>query len=268
VKEALRRQQELSADDALKAISSLVENSPGDAVLARDVAFSAMEWGLGGHAYYLFRRVATSRPYEPQTYRAMAQCLAGLNRVDLAMAYYEVALSGTWQDRFGEFRKIVGLEYLRFLRRIAAAELTTSVPAYAAARLETVGKEFDLGRADLLITITWNTDGTDVDLHVKEPTGEECYYGHRETKIGGRMTTDVTQGYGPEMYVLKKAVPGTYTVKAKYFAANRNRASARSKVYATVTEGWGTPQERTRRKVVVLVEGKEMHTVATVKVSK
>src|SRR5262249_13195231 len=66
--EAERRAKAAGPADALKALSSLVEQSPGDAVLARDVAFSAMAYGLGGHAYPLFRRVAEARPHEPQTY--------------------------------------------------------------------------------------------------------------------------------------------------------------------------------------------------------
>jgi hypothetical protein len=271
-KEAERRLGEFTPADALKAVSSLVENSPGDAVLARDVGMSAMGWGLGGQAYHLFKRVAASRPYEPQTYHAMANLLAEMSEktdgnADLALAYYEVGLAGKWQDRFGEFRKILGLDYLRFLRRVEKRELKTSVPDFAAARLETVSKEFDFGTADLVVIITWNTDGSDVDLHIKEPTGEECSYENTKTKIGWRITQDVTQGYGPEMYVLPKAKPGTYRIWVHYFARDRNRASARSKVYATVIQGWGTPRERVTERVVVLKEGKEDMDVLTVKVA-
>src|SRR6185295_6119399 len=87
--EAERRSKAAGPADALKALSALVEQNPGDAVLARDVAFSAMAYGLGGHAYHLFRRVAEARPQEPQTYRAMAACLVEMKRIDLAIAYYE-----------------------------------------------------------------------------------------------------------------------------------------------------------------------------------
>ncbi len=63
--------------------------------------------------------------------------------------------------------------------------------------------------------ITWNTDTTDVDLHVIEPSGEECFYRHRNTRrSGGRLTQDVTQGYGPEMYVLP-ARPAASTPSAR-----------------------------------------------------
>jgi len=249
--------------DALKALSSLVEESPGDAVLARDVGYSAMDLGLRPQAYHLFRRVAEIRPYEPQTYRAMAQALAAMGNTDLAIAYFEIPLSGTWDSRFGDLRKIVELDYVHLLRRIVRGEAMTRMPGYAQARLATLTRELGLRAADVLVTITWNTDNSDVDLHVVEPTGEECWYSNRNTRIGGQLTQDVTQGYGPEMYVLPRAPRGKFAIRAHYFAQDRNRASARTKVYATITEGWGTASERTTEKVVALTDGHEWHDIAT-----
>jgi uncharacterized protein YfaP (DUF2135 family) len=114
-----------------------------------------------------------------------------------------------------------------------------------------------------MVVISWNTDNTDVDLHVIEPSGEECFYQHTQTQSGGRLTRDVTQGYGPEMFILPQAPKGEYTVRAKYFASDRNRASARTKVHALVFENWGRPNEKVSEKVVTLELGKEMHTIAT-----
>jgi hypothetical protein len=252
-----------NAADVLKALSSLVEEHPGDAVLARDVGFSALDLGQHAQAYHLFRRVAEARPYEPQTYHAMAQALAAMGKVDLALACYEVPLLGAWDPRFGDLHAIVELDYLRFLRKVVA-DNSSSVPAYARARLDSLAKKVDLARADLVVTITWNTDNTDVDLHVTEPSGEECFYNHRETRSGGRLTRDVTQGYGPEMYVLDRAPGGHYNVRAHYFASNRNRASARTKVRVQVYEDWGTDHERVREKVVALEDNKEWHDVEVV----
>ena len=262
--EAERRLKEHGPADALKALSTMVENAPGDSVLARDVGFSAMEMGLGAQAYHLFRRVAASRPFEPQTYRAMAQALTALGAHDLALLYYEVGMIGQWDSRFGEFRKILLMDYQKFLERHAAGKIKVRSAEYAKARLETVSKEIGLSRADLVVMIDWNTDGTDVDLHVLEPTGEECYYSNANTRIGGRLTMDVTEGYGPEMYVLEKAPPGTYEIRAKYFSSARNRASTRTKVFATVYRDWGRPTESVRKKTVVLRDGKEMHDLATI----
>jgi hypothetical protein len=186
-----------------------------------------------------------------------------MGKADLALAYYELALAGKWDQRFGEFRKIVGLDYLRFLRQVEGTKRISS-PEYVASRRRTLTSEYDYAGVDLLVMITWNTDNSDVDLHVIEPTGEECYYRNRETKIGGRLTTDVTQGFGPEMYTLTKARAGTYKIRVKYFASVRNRAGARTKVYATVYRNWGTKQELRTSEVVTLAEGKEMHDIIKV----
>jgi tetratricopeptide (TPR) repeat protein len=262
--EASARRAQASPADALKALSSLVEENPGDAVLARDVGFSAMDLGLHAQAFHLFRRVADARPHEPQTYRAMAQALAAMGKLDLALAYYEIPLMGQWDPRFGELRKIVELDYLRFLRGLTSGNAPSSARDYARARLDALAAQVGLGRADLVVTVTWNTDNTDVDLHVTEPSGEECFYSHRNTRSGGTLTQDVTQGYGPEMYVLRDAPKGRYDIRAHYYASDANRASARTKVYATVFENWGTKQEKVTEKVVTLETGKESHPIATI----
>ena len=260
---ALSRKAQGTPGDVLKGLSSLVEENPGDAVLARDVGFSAIELGLGEQAYHLFRRVAEARPYEPQTYRAIGQALAAMGKLELALAYYEIPLMGTWDPRFGELQAIVELEYLRLLRRIVRSQ--SPAVDYAKARIGALERKVDIGQADLVVTITWNTDATDVDLHVVEPSGEEVFFSHTTSQSGGRLTRDVTQGYGPEMYVLRDAPKGTYQVDAVYFASDQNRASVRSKVGVTLIEDWGKPTERVTEKVVTLEYGRDRHAIATIK---
>jgi Uncharacterized protein conserved in bacteria (DUF2135) len=210
----------------------------------------------------LFKRVARARPYEPQSHRAMAQALAREGHADLAIALYEVLLAAEWDRRFGEFKSIAGLEYVRLLRAAVSGRAKVSVPQFAAARLGELKGRFGPDRADLVVMITWNTDNTDVDLHVTEPSGEECYYSHRETRSGGSLTQDVTRGYGPEMYLLPRARSGKYLVRAHYYASDRNRASAATKVYATLVEHWGEPDEKATERVVTLEAGKQMHDIA------
>lgn len=262
VRDAENRREKFGAADGLKALSSLIEANPGDAVLARDIGFTAMEWGLHGQAYHLFRRVAESRPYEPQTYLAMALALAEIGQGDLALGYFEIGMEGQWDARFGEFKRIIMMDYMRFLGQ--GKGLSPATRSYAKKRLTDLRRLFGVDSADLLITIMWNTDNTDVDLHVIEPSGEECYYGHSKTRSGGHISQDVTQGYGPEMYTLARAPRGTYQVRAHYFASDANRASARSKIYATIYRNWGTPDEKVTREVVTLAYGKDKHDLATV----
>lgn len=266
VGESERRLAAYGADDALEALGSLVEASPGDGVLARDIGFSAMQLNHDEQAYALFSRVATARPWEPQTYRALALSAAESGRGELALLWFELALAGRWDSRFGEFQAILLQDYLRFLNGDMIGKLDPILAGYARSRLPDIRAKVGIDEADIVVTIAWNTDNTDVDLHVVEPSGEECFFSHPNTRSGGRLTRDVTQGYGPEMYVLAKAPAGKYQVRAKYFASDSNRASARTKVYATIIRDFGRKTEQVEDKVIVLERGKDMHDLVTIAV--
>ena len=93
----------------------------------------------------------------------------------------------------------------------------------------------------LKIILMWDTDKTDVDLHVIEPTNEECFYDHRETEIGGQLDLDVTDGFGPEVYTLAEPTKGIYKIKVHYYSDNGNPQSQIT-VYVVMYEG--TPNEK------------------------
>jgi uncharacterized protein YfaP (DUF2135 family) len=74
----------------------------------------------------------------------------------------------------------------------------------------TVGFYADVPPTSLKIYLFWDTDNTDLDLHVVEPDSTECYYGNRDTPLGGRLDVDVTTGYGPEVYAMEYPNKGLY----------------------------------------------------------
>jgi len=188
----------------------------------------------------------------------LGQVLTRMGNVDLAMVFYEIALSAQWNPRYGDFRRIAGMDYLHLLRMIKQHKYKVSVNEFAEARAASLAQELDCDEADLMVTITWNTDNTDIDLHVLEPSGEKCFYSHARTRIGGRLSRDVTQGYGPEMYVLPKAPSGSYKIMVQNFSANNNRAGMRTKIYATVYRHWGHDNEKVMRKAVSLEKAKDL----------
>ncbi len=191
-----------------------------------------------------------------------------MGNADLAIVYYEVALGGQWHERYQDVHRVAGVEYLHLLRRIDRGDLSSHLADYAKARLDSLVNKFEVDQADLVITLMWNTDRTDVDLHVLEPSGEECFYKNRNTRAGGEITRDVTEGYGPEMYVMKNAPHGKYVVRANYYGSDANRTQARTKVYVTVFEDFGGRKERVLRKTVALSRDKELRDVAEVFIEK
>ena len=60
----------------------------------------------------------------------------------------------------------------------------------------------DSTQAVILVTLTWNTDNTDLDLYTIDPTGDYSSYNHRTTADGGVLDNDNTYGFGPEHWTL------------------------------------------------------------------
>jgi hypothetical protein len=233
-------------------------------VIARDVAFTAMELDRPAQAYQLLLKVALARPYEASVYPAIGQCLARLEQADMAIVFYEIALAAKFQNRGEDFRKIVAADYLHLLRQIAKGQQETSVPEFVRARQQTLQETLGFDSADLLITMMWNTDQTDVDLHIGEPSGEVCSYQNKDTRIGGHITQDITTGFGPEMYTLPDAMKGKYDVSVNLFGNRQSRTSLRNKVHLTIYESFGKPAEKVTRKTIQLKTVGELEQVNTV----
>jgi len=267
-KEAKRRFEKYTPADALKVLSSLIEQAPSDVAIIRDVAFAAESWGLYQQAFNLHLAAANLRPYEPQSYTYLAKLASQLNKNDLALIYFEIGLASFWSNRFGDYALIHKIDYANFLRKNLTLESNDSFYAkdYAALKLKTLSKEINLKGSDLIVAISWNTDRTDIDLHVIEPSGEECYYQHKKTRSNGYITQDVTQGYGPEMYVNKNAPKGKYEVLVNYFSSDRNKLGLKTKVLVRTIRNWGTADEVEKLKTIALDSQKEKQRIAKIKI--
>ena len=74
-------------------------------------------------------------------------------------------------------------------------------------------------QARLRVVLSWDSDGTDVDLHVVTPNGEHAWYGQRVIAGGGALDVDVTTGYGPEIFSHPAPEKGLYLVYVNYYGA-------------------------------------------------
>jgi uncharacterized protein YfaP (DUF2135 family) len=118
---------------------------------------------------------------------------------------------------------------------------------------------------DVKVVLTWDTGGTDVDLHVIDPSGEEVDYSHRESRQGGKLDTDVTTGYGPETFTLANAMPGDYQVRAKYYS-DQGHPSTTATVQVILREG--TDREERHSFQGVLLKTGEFFQVGTFSIAR
>ena len=119
---------------------------------------------------------------------------------------------------------------------------------------------------DMRVVMSWDADETDVDLHVTEPSGEEAYYGHRRTRSGGDVSKDITDGYGPEEYLLRKAPAGNYKIRAHYYASHQQEVFGPATATATIFTDWGRPNQAFQTLSIRLDKAREMIELGTVQI--
>ncbi|MDH5491027.1 MAG: DUF2135 domain-containing protein, partial [Myxococcales bacterium] len=171
-------------------------------------------------------------------------------------------LSGQWDGRFLQVQTVVREEYALFIRAHRREHGDHPFAQYLASREQALNLRLE--PADLRVTMTWNTDNTDIDLWVTDPRGEKCYYAHRNIASGGELLDDVTRGFGPERFHAIQSVPGEYLVQAHYYGNNGNRLLAETDVTLTVATHVGTDRERVERHVVTLRDSGDIATVARI----
>jgi hypothetical protein len=252
--EARRRKDAGRLDAAARALTTLLDLQPGDECARNAVAIRFLEWELHARALPLLRRTLESRPFEPQPWLEAARAFDSCGAPGPAAVCYEVAASGRWDERFRQVGGVVEEEYREFLRRATARrDVSFPFPDVAAKRLIPAGT--GAGDPEVSVVATWSTDNTDVDLWVVEPGGEKCFYGHRVTGSGGRLSDDLVQGYGPERYATPRAAPGGYRIYAHFFQTDGNRMGGTTCVRVTVKVKAGTAGEQ-RRSFSVFLEQK------------
>src|SRR5262249_9420559 len=114
--------------------------------------------------------------------------------------------------------------------------------------------------ADLQVEAMWDSNYSDVDLHVIEPGGEEVFYSHPKSANGGFLHDDVTAGFGPEVYTIPRAAAGDYRVEIDYYGADRIAVDTETLVHV-VTYEHGVRRDQ----VIVLGGAKDRVPVTTLR---
>ncbi|CAF3451213.1 unnamed protein product [Rotaria sp. Silwood1] len=229
----------------LRILTNVLELELESPQLLRTVAYKLVELGFVNLAENIFRHIVTLRSDEPQSFRDLALLLQesyiqNKNIIEISDLFKKV-IFGEWDNRFAEIEVTTLHEFNCFLFEYhQQKQMSNSIDHRVIRHLP----------VDLRIVMVWDTNNTDVDLHVIEPTGEECYYAHKNTAIGGMISRDFTNGYGPEEYLIRKAVKGTYTVRAKYFANHQQSLTGATTIMVHIYKYYG--QSNQQKEIVTL----------------
>jgi TonB-dependent SusC/RagA subfamily outer membrane receptor len=233
----------------LRILSNLAELDLGSYELYKMLGYKLKQLSDFEGEVFVFKKVMELRPLDPQSYRDYGLALedAGEHQKALDILYTAMTKSYT-ADADGLYSGIQEI-FLPEINRIIALNKgklnLSSIP-------KTVIKSLPV---DIRIVMDWNMNNTDIDLWVTDPNNEKCYYGHNRTEIGGRISHDMTQGFGPEQFLLKKAIKGTYKIEINYYGDRQATIAGPTTIMAELFTHYGTPEEK--KELIVLQMKKE-----------
>jgi tetratricopeptide (TPR) repeat protein len=202
--------------EAARAYASLIEIGPAKTELLQRAGLLLLGIHRARIAETPLRKALEARPDRVNGYRHLALMLWSEGRHEEAARILETATTKQFPNWYLDVQRVVreelGYVYRGWLAKDPSrrSEITARAREYAV----------DLDRRDALrVTLAWETDANDVDLHVVDPSGEEAFYSHKRTASGLELYADVTQGLGPEVIRTQKTARGTYHVGVRYFAA-------------------------------------------------
>ncbi|MBS7252488.1 VIT domain-containing protein [Flavobacterium branchiicola] len=197
-------------EKALLVLSNIADLGLENHQLYKSLTYLLRQWEAYEDALFAANQVAKWREQEPQAHRDLGLTLednkqyqAGFDELIKAL---EVNYYGEMSGQYSGVEDIILMDLNRMIQQ------------HKDIKTDKLDKKYlNKMPVDVRIILNWNQMDTDIDLHVIEPTNEECYYGHRDTEMGARFSKDFTQGYGPEQYLLRNAVKGNYIIKTNYY---------------------------------------------------
>ncbi|MBP5545543.1 MAG: DUF2135 domain-containing protein [Kiritimatiellae bacterium] len=243
---------------ATRVISNLAEIKLENADTLRVMAWRLRQAGSLDAAIGQFRRIAALRPEDGQSFRDLAMTLAQRAKARLAAGDADGARADA-DEAIALYLKTAFTPWNRHTDPVclfALEEMNAFIAWMKSDGLDWKGKVPEVPEidkdflqpldTDVRIILEWDADNTDLDLHVREPNGEEAYYAHNRTRRGGMVSRDVTDGFGPEEYMIRKAPNGEYEVFVKYFASHQQTLFGPATATATIFTNWGRATEKSK----------------------
>ncbi|NME72767.1 carboxypeptidase-like regulatory domain-containing protein [Flammeovirga aprica] len=200
---------------AFQVLSNLAEIDLENHEVLRNLGRKLQEFERYEEAEYIFKKLIDLRPFEPQNYRDLALLYVDKGEYQKAVDQYYSIIESEWDadiiSRFGNIELIILHEMNNLITKYPKQIDTSKIDA----------RFIHAMPLDVRIVIDWDMLDTDIDLWVIDPINEKCFYSHKDTRIGGKMSNDFTRGYGPEEFRLKHAIEGQYIIKVNYYGSSK-----------------------------------------------
>lgn len=236
-----------NAQFADRILSNVVEIDNDNYELLRVYGYKMEELGDFKAAAFIYRQVLKLRSEDAQSYRDLALALVELGEHQEALNLLSTILGeqfyeGNDRRDFAQIEPIVLNEIRHILQTKKVNGATKNLPKGSDAEIS----------LDMRVVIDWNHNDTDIDLHIVDPDLEECFYGNSKTKMGGSLSEDMTQGFGPEEFSLENATLGSYYIKIDYFGDRYQKIENPTFMKISIYENYGAKDEKRRIKVMRL----------------
>ena len=248
-------------DLSLQIVSNLIEIELDNHELIRALAYKLEYFKEYDLAVYVYKEVLKLRPEEPHSYR------------DLALVYEEI---GEYQKAFDLLYKIIdgdllekdeterfyGIEHIAYVEACHLASKYGSKLNLSEKQKELL-KEF---KVDIRVVIDWNHDNTDLDLWVENPDSEKVLFSNKSSEDGGRISEDLTEGYGPEEFMIKRSSKGDYEILVDFYGHDVQKISGPTTLKVTIFTNYGQKNETKEVRILRLDKEEDEIEVGVVRI--
>lgn len=239
---------------AVLVVSNLAELNLEDAQLLRVLGYKLSSYKTYKEAIEVFRKVVAIREEEPQSYRDLGLALAEDKQYQEAVETLYKVVKNAWDERFGD------------VQLVTMNDINSLVARHKGIKTNFMDKRLLKSEpVDIRVVLSWDTDNCDMDLWVTDPTDEKCFFDNKLTYLGGKISKDVTQGYGPEEFMLKKAPKGSYKIEADYFGTRSQKQLMPVTLRITFYTHFGTDKEQKQETTVRVTNEKDVIEVGSFK---
>ncbi len=207
------------------------------------VAARLLRYGEVDRAIWLLEQLVELEPERPQPRRSLALALVARAKANPATAKADLRraldlladiVMKPWPNEYG------GVELTALFD---ANAIIPKLRALGETKFGLDNRLIALLDTDIRVVIDWNTRATDMDLWVDEPSGERVIYSANRSRRGGFLSRDMTGGYGPEQYFIRRASTGRYLVRVNTFATDRLNPNGATTVTARLIRNYGRANE-------------------------